>query len=70
MRIDAPKFFFEDKLLRDEPYVSPEAEERKSIEYNDFSHIYTTDLIECYELTRDLKDFVENEYSRKDGEER
>lgn len=68
IRVDAPKYFIEDSEFRDEPsrgIIDPF--DRSTW---DDAKPYTNDLIESYEITRYFKQFVEEEYTSKDGEDR
>lgn len=64
-RLDAPKFYFEDKDFKDEQLADSDV---LSQHWN--RRPSTADLIESYELVRDWKHLIENEYTSKDGEER
>lgn len=64
-RIDAPKYYFEDKDFRDEPYIPLDV-----LTMNWSRRPYTSDLNESYELVGDWKKMLEEEYTSKDGKER
>lgn len=70
LRLDTPEHYFEDPQLRDEPYVTKEAELSKSIDNNDLIHIYTAHLDESYQLATEFRSLMENEYNSKDGLDR
>ncbi|XKL69524.1 hypothetical protein PGB90_007293 [Kerria lacca] len=69
-RIDAPKHFYEDEHFRDEPFLNTKKHKTGGFTYNDFNHIYTTDLWETYEFINELRLFTDQLQKTRGGIER
>lgn len=67
--MDAIIQYIEDSQFRDEPLLHPEIKKEKYT-WQDYDHIYTSNNWETYELTHELRQFIDKINRKEGGPER